>query len=93
MLLTAHIQAPQPTDVLCHNLSQHMTLIASYSRFVRTKISQFNVCGSVRLGNICFIQIQLDVKYSFSKKGKRILYIQLDLNKSQVRQYVLRWRR
>jgi hypothetical protein len=25
----------------------------------------FDVCGSVHLGNICFIQIQLDVQYSF----------------------------
>jgi hypothetical protein len=25
---------------------------------------KFDVCGSVQLGNICFIQVQLDVLYS-----------------------------
>jgi hypothetical protein len=29
------------------------------------RILIFNVCGSVHIGNICFIQIQLDVQYSF----------------------------
>jgi hypothetical protein len=33
-----------------------------------TGIYRFNVCGSVHLGNISFIQIQLDVQYSFVEK-------------------------
>jgi hypothetical protein len=32
-------------------------------------ILAFNVCGSVHMGNICFIRIQLDVKYSFFLKS------------------------
>jgi hypothetical protein len=31
-------------------------------------ICLFDVCGSVHLGNICFIQIQLNVQYSFFAK-------------------------
>jgi hypothetical protein len=31
--------------------------------------TEFNVCGSVHLGNICFIPIQLDVQYSFFLKS------------------------
>jgi hypothetical protein len=27
--------------------------------------NEFDVCGSVHLGKICFIRIQLDVQYSF----------------------------
>jgi hypothetical protein len=33
-----------------------------------------NVCGSVHLGNICFIQIQLDVQYSFFLKSFFLLH-------------------
>jgi hypothetical protein len=35
----------------------------------KLKLIKFDVCGSVRLGNICFIRIQLDVQYYFFLKS------------------------
>jgi hypothetical protein len=39
-------------------------------RCVNNKIITFDVCGSVHLGNVCLIQVQLDIHY--------ILYFFLD---------------
>jgi hypothetical protein len=41
-------------------------------QLVDKNVTNFNVCGSVHLGNVCFIQIQLDELYSFFLKSLKL---------------------